>query len=33
MGFVGAERAMQGFVYSQRGGLHEMHMEYVGGAK
>jgi hypothetical protein len=33
MGFVGAERAMQEWVYSQRGGLHEMHMEYVGGAK
>jgi len=32
MGFVGAERAMQEWVYSQRGGLHEMHMEYVGGA-
>jgi len=30
MGFVGAERAMQEWVYSQRGGLHEMHMEYVG---
>ena len=33
MGFVGAERAMQEWVYSHRGGLHEMHMEYVGGAK
>ena len=33
MGFVGAERAMQEWVYSQRGGLHEMHMEYVVGAK
>jgi hypothetical protein len=33
MGFVGAERAMQEWVYSQRGGLHEMHMEYVGGGK
>lgn len=33
MGFVGAERAMQEFIYSQPGGLHEMHMEYVGGAK
>lgn len=33
MGFVGSERAMQEFVYSHRGGLHEMHMEYVGNAK
>jgi hypothetical protein len=30
MGFVGAERAMQEWVYSHRGGLHAMHMEYVG---
>jgi UDP-2,3-diacylglucosamine pyrophosphatase LpxH len=29
MGFIGAERAMQGFVYSPEGGLHELHMEYV----
>jgi len=29
-GFVGAERAMQGFVYSRAGGLAEMHMAYVG---
>ena len=29
-GFVGAERAMQGFVYSKHGGLAEMHMAYVG---
>ena len=28
-GFVGAERAMQGFVYAQEGGLHELHMSYV----
>jgi Calcineurin-like phosphoesterase len=29
MGFVGAERAMQGFVYSPDGGLFEMHMAYA----
>jgi hypothetical protein len=29
-GFVGAERAMQGFVYAKPGGLAEMHMAYVG---
>ena len=28
-GFVGAERAMQGFVYAPEGGLHELHMSYV----
>lgn len=33
MGFVGAERAMQEWVYSPQGGLHEMHMEYVRSAK
>lgn len=33
MAFIGAERAMQGFVYAYEGGLHEMHMEYVRGAK
>lgn len=31
MGFIGAERAMQEWVYSHRGGLHAMHMEYVVG--
>lgn len=30
-GFIGAERAMQGFVYAKAGGLAEMHMAYVGG--
>lgn len=30
MGFIGAERAMQGFVYSPDGGLFEMHMAYAG---
>lgn len=29
MAFVGAERAMQGFLYEFDGGLHEMHMENV----
>lgn len=29
-GFIGAERGMQGFVYSPDGGLHEMHMSYAG---
>jgi hypothetical protein len=29
MGFVGAERGMQGFLYHPQGGCHEMHMEYV----
>ena len=29
MAFVGAERAMQGFLYEFGGGLHEMHMENV----
>lgn len=33
MGFVGAERAMQGFMYCHDGGLHELHMEYVKAAK
>lgn len=33
MAFVGAERAMQGFVYAYEGGLYEMHMEYVGRRK
>jgi hypothetical protein len=33
MAFIGAERAMQGFVYAYEGGLHEMHMEYVRRAK
>jgi hypothetical protein len=29
-GFVGAERAMQGFVYAPEGGLLELHMAYAG---
>ena len=29
MAFIGAERAMQGFLYQLDGGLHEMHMENV----
>lgn len=29
MAFVGAERAMQGFLYAPEGGLHELHMENV----
>ena len=29
-GFVGAERAMQGFVYAPEGGLFEVHMAYAG---
>jgi len=30
MGFVGAERAMQGFVYAPEGGMLELHMAYAG---
>ena len=33
MGFVGAERAMQGFMYCHDGGIHELHMEYVKATK
>jgi hypothetical protein len=28
-GFIGSERAMQGFIYSQEGGLAELHMAYA----
>jgi UDP-2,3-diacylglucosamine pyrophosphatase LpxH len=31
-GFIGAERAMQGFVYAPEGGLLELHMAYAGGS-
>jgi len=32
-GFIGAERAMLGFIYEKRGGMTEMHVAYAGGGR